>query len=572
MSFLKRTLTIAVALVAAVILTAGVIAGEMPEDECGIEVDMIEDDLASYIEEYVESTNWEDAVMPTSDMVVEESDTNAKELAEQESAENPEVFLNENRDEQDPVGSNEENIVTDPTVEETEMATYYSGSSVSPNNRNFPQSPFVDLQDASHSYYDGICFLGNNGISKGYPGRIYGTRTYQSSRSCTRGEAICLLWKLKGQPAPKAVTKTPFKDVPKTHSFYRAILWASQKGITKGYSDGTFGINKTCTRGHVMMFLWRSCGKPSASGGKMFSDVKPVHPYYKAVAWGSATGITKGFSDGTFGLNYKCNRGQIATFLYRYYLNMFYTVQMRDGKIETISCPIHRIGGKNYERVLDANKKLIDLPTVPKKVLFVGNSLLQGLGGKTNSGRFGMSAQDSRHDYYYYVTQAILKQYGQASFSKLSGTAFEGSTDAKTAQDWYERQKASFTNDLDLVIIQLGDNANTDAKQAAFKKNYGQFLKQIKTDCPKARIVCIATWYSRAALVSAVADACKANGCDFISIADLYHDKANFPTEGYRVTFNDGTTAILSGGALTHPNNRAMQLIAQRIIAMLRLS
>lgn len=569
MRFLKNILTIAVTLFTAILLTIGVIAGEMPRDESIVEDNTVLE--STYIEESLESAYWEDAAIPTSSTVVD-SDIVTEECIGQELADaaDADISVNEAVEEQD-VDRITEEIVAAPTVKESETAEYYIGASVHSNRRILPESPFADVQNASDPNYEGICFLGNNGMANGYKSGN-GTRLYRSSRQCTRGDAICLLWRLKGKPAPKFVSKSPFKDVPKTHKFYSAILWASQKGITKGYSDGTFGVNKTCTRGHVMMFLWKSCGKPSASGGKRFSDVKPTHPYYKAVAWGAATGITKGFSDGTFGLNYKCDRGQIATFLYRYYLNMFYTVQMRNGKLGTISCPIHKIGGKNYERVLDVNKKLRDLPTVPKKVLFVGNSLLQGLGGKTNSGRFGMSAQDSRHDYYYYVTQAILKQYGQASFSKLSGTAFEGSKDAKTAQGWYERQKASFTKDLDLVIIQLGDNANTDAKQAAFKKNYGQLLKQIKTDCPKARIICIATWYPRAALVSAVADACKANGCDFISIADMCHDKANLPTEGYRVTFNDGTTAILSGGALTHPNNRAMQLIAQRIIAMLRLT
>ena len=45
------------------------------------------------------------------------------------------------------------------------------------------------------------------------------------------------------------------------HPYYNAIYWAAQKGITKGYTTGqykgTFGINRACTRGQIVTFLYR---------------------------------------------------------------------------------------------------------------------------------------------------------------------------------------------------------------------------------------------------------------------------------------------------------------------------
>ena len=73
---------------------------------------------------------------------------------------------------------------------------------------------------------------------------------------------MMFLWKLKGKPAPTAVSKSPFKDVPTNHAFYKVILWGSQKGITKGYTSGpnkgNFGINDNCTRGQIVTFLYRA--------------------------------------------------------------------------------------------------------------------------------------------------------------------------------------------------------------------------------------------------------------------------------------------------------------------------
>ena len=55
-----------------------------------------------------------------------------------------------------------------------------------------------------------------------------------------------------------------FTDVQDpSHPFFKEIYWAADLGITKGYSDGTFGIDRSCTRGEAIMFLWRLAGKPS---------------------------------------------------------------------------------------------------------------------------------------------------------------------------------------------------------------------------------------------------------------------------------------------------------------------
>ncbi len=173
---------------------------------------------------------------------------------------------------------------------------------------------FTDVREASHPYYKAIYWAADEGITKGYKDGSFGI-----DRTCTRGEAMMFLWRMAGKPEPKEAAESPFSDVRTNHTFYNAILWASQKGITKGYSDGTFGLNETCTRGQIMTFIWRFKNKPAvqADTESPFTDVESTHPYYKAILWGSKNGVTKGFKDGTFGIDTGCTRGQIVTFLYR---------------------------------------------------------------------------------------------------------------------------------------------------------------------------------------------------------------------------------------------------------------
>ena len=150
-------------------------------------------------------------------------------------------------------------------------------------------------------------------ITKGYPG----TRLFGIDDTCTRGEAAMFLWRLAGKPSPKNVSNSPFSDVPKTHAFYKAILWAYQKGITKGYSNGKFGINTKCTRGQITTFIWRYKGAPKPKASKSsFRDA--LTPAFKnAIIWAAENGIAKGYSDNTFRDKQNCTRGEIVAFLYR---------------------------------------------------------------------------------------------------------------------------------------------------------------------------------------------------------------------------------------------------------------
>ena len=191
-------------------------------------------------------------------------------------------------------------------------------TSIAPTPTPAPVSGFSDVQDPSHPFYKPIYWAVKEGITKGYPDGTFGI-----DRDCTRGEMMMFLWRYSNKPAPKKVSKSPFKDVPMNHAFYNAILWGSQKGITKGYPDGSFGINRNVSRGECMMFLWRLKNKPApkAVAKTPFPDVPKSHAFYNAILWGYQKKITNGFTSGPlkgkFGINENCSRGQIVTFLYR---------------------------------------------------------------------------------------------------------------------------------------------------------------------------------------------------------------------------------------------------------------
>ena len=174
---------------------------------------------------------------------------------------------------------------------------------------------FIDVK-ASDFFYEPVKWAVNNKITNGTS-----STTFSPYKNCNRAEIVTFLWRAAGSPEP-TVTRNPFKDVNAvTHSsYYKAILWASQKGITAGTSATTFSPYQECTRSQIVTFLYRYAGKPSGYYSNPFKDVSSVNEasYYNAILWAVGKGITQGTSTTTFSPYASCTRGEAVTFLYRY--------------------------------------------------------------------------------------------------------------------------------------------------------------------------------------------------------------------------------------------------------------
>lgn len=103
-------------------------------------------------------------------------------------------------------------------------------------------------------------------------------------------------------------------DIKSTDYFYKAALWAAEKGIVSG---SAFGANTDCTRASTMDYMWKAAGSPVVSYDGKFDDVPASSDYAQAVAWALENGVTSGTSKTTFGPDSTCTRGQIVTFFYR---------------------------------------------------------------------------------------------------------------------------------------------------------------------------------------------------------------------------------------------------------------
>ncbi|WP_240333913.1 S8 family serine peptidase [Rothia sp. ZJ932] len=171
---------------------------------------------------------------------------------------------------------------------------------------------FTDITGSS--FAQEIRWLSQAGISTGWSDGTY--RPYQT---VSRADIAAFLYRLAGSPTYTAPTTPNFKDLPTTHPFYHEISWLAENGISTGWSDGTYRPDQAINRDAMAAFFYRMAGEPAhtAATRSPFTDITANDMFYHEVSWFAATGITTGWLDGTFRPRATVTREAMAAFMYR---------------------------------------------------------------------------------------------------------------------------------------------------------------------------------------------------------------------------------------------------------------
>ncbi|MBD5134121.1 MAG: S-layer homology domain-containing protein [Clostridiales bacterium] len=154
-----------------------------------------------------------------------------------------------------------------------------------------------------------VAWAVEKGITNGYGG----STTFAPTAECPHTQILTFLWRAENKPT--ATAKAPVTVA----SYYQdAVNWAYEKGLI----DASFNPDALCTRAQAVQYIWQARGKQEAKTEASFTDVTADATYTRAVSWAVEKGVTKGYGGSdTFAPNRVCNRGEIAAFLYRAYNN-----------------------------------------------------------------------------------------------------------------------------------------------------------------------------------------------------------------------------------------------------------
>ena len=181
-------------------------------------------------------------------------------------------------------------------------------------NEYITPSRFTDVKSGDQ-FYTEISWLAQRRITTGYP-----DGTYRPLESVERGAMAAFFYRMAGSPQFTAPSTPSFSDVPTTHPFYKEIEWMKARGITTGWSDGTFRPNAPVNRDAMAAFFYRYAGSPHVDlpVTSPFKDVPADSQFYREITWLASTGISTGWPDGTYRPVTPIARDAMAAFIYRY--------------------------------------------------------------------------------------------------------------------------------------------------------------------------------------------------------------------------------------------------------------
>ena len=170
---------------------------------------------------------------------------------------------------------------------------------------------FYDVNPAS-PYYSAILWASRSGVAAGYA-----DGSFRPNASCTKAQALTFLWRAAG--SPNVSCANPFSDVSSSSPYYKAILWAYKTGIAGAESGSSFQPNRECPRADMVLYIWRSAGSPKSFNSVGFTDISSLgSDSRQAIRWAVSEGIVTGYSDTSFRPYETCSRAHVVTFLYRY--------------------------------------------------------------------------------------------------------------------------------------------------------------------------------------------------------------------------------------------------------------
>lgn len=208
---------------------------------------------------------------------------------------------------------------------------------------------------------------------------------------------------------------------------------------------------------------------------------------------------------------------------------------------------------------------------VVTNVAILGNSLTaNGIAGWS----CGMAASGPETDWVWLTVQRLKDRNPAVTFHCWDDEDRSGDTVNRGSCNPFETNagQASIATlvgnvpaDADLVILQIGDNVNTDERKTKYRANINGLMTAIRAKAPDCILVYLGSWFAKPDLETEVSEACERSGALRVDIADL-HTQANQNTVGASCTWPDRTTHVIdSSGVAMHPGDPGMKAIADRL-------
>lgn len=199
----------------------------------------------------------------------------------------------------------------------------------------------------------------------------------------------------------------------------------------------------------------------------------------------------------------------------------------------------------------------------PTKGFVVGNSLTIGFG------THGMASTNVDTDYYYLLNQYLISKNPNYNMTRIAGNSWENNTDSSLRHQQAESIVSQISSDVDLVIIQLGDNISGDEKNTLYEDGI-ELVSMIEAKAPNARILWVYGIFNIRKNASVIEQICNDTKAEWVDTRELASDSKYAAYIGYQYYDSKGELKeITGGGVAAHPSDEGMRLIYEKIVSQL---
>ena len=190
--------------------------------------------------------------------------------------------------------------------------------------------------------------------------------------------------------------------------------------------------------------------------------------------------------------------------------------------------------------------------------LAIGNSLTM-----INSWGRGICSTKPTNDYFNLVKKFLESKGKNVVAYAYNFSPWETSENRDSTLDLID---VYLDEKLDLVTIQLGKNViNT----STYEEDLIFLINYVKDKCPNAQVIVIGDWWKRD-YNDIRKDAAKKTEVDFADLSEVIQNKEYQSKAGTVCYLEDGTTIEVSEKASTHPGDKGMEYIADKVIEKIK--
>jgi hypothetical protein len=148
----------------------------------------------------------------------------------------------------------------------------------------------------------------------------YGDGTYRPTLAVDRGAMAVFMARALKLSLPSYQGR--FSDVSSTHWAVGYIEALAGANVVSGYEDGSYRPADLVNRGAMAVYVARGMAGgdsfvPPGPGTPSFPDVPLLHWAYKYVEYARTQGVVGGYPDGSYWPDLSVDRGQMAVYVYR---------------------------------------------------------------------------------------------------------------------------------------------------------------------------------------------------------------------------------------------------------------